>query len=93
MMDNIGREDEYNEFKESIDELEGGITSLGAMINISCKGEVFFGTNKGGDVIDTDGKRCLSMNAVGDTCPYTVKRVAYHDSGEYGEMFLQKRVS
>ncbi len=63
------------------------------MINISCKGEVFFGTNKGGNVIDTDGKRCLSMNAVGDTCPYTVKRVAYHDSGEYGEMFLQKRVS
>lgn len=63
------------------------------MLNSSCKGEAFFGTNKGGDVIDTDGKRCLSMNAVEDTCPYTVKRVAYHDSGEYGEMFLQKRVS
>lgn len=45
------------------------------MPNSSCKGEVFFGTNKGGDVIDTNGKRCLSMNAVGDTCPYTVKEL------------------
>lgn len=63
------------------------------MLNISCKGEVFFGTNKDGDIIDTDGKRCLSMNAIRGICPYTVKRVAYHDSGEYDEMFLQKRVS
>ena len=59
-MDNIGREDEIREFKESTVELEKGINSLVAMLNKSCRGEVLFGVKDNGDIIGMDvGKTTL----------------------------------
>ncbi len=59
-MDNLGREGEHLEFKESTTELEDGIIALSAMLNKSCSGEVLFGVRDNGDVIGMDiGKTTL----------------------------------
>lgn len=59
-MENLGREDEHIEFKESTTELEDGIIALSAMLNKSCSGEVLFGVRDNGDIIGMDiGKSTL----------------------------------
>lgn len=59
-MDNLGRETEQTEFKESTAKLDEGIISLCAMLNRSCFGEVFFGVRDNGDVVGMDiGKTTL----------------------------------
>lgn len=113
-MDNIGHEDEHKEFKENTSEIDDGIISLSAMLNKSCKGEVFFGIKDNGDIIGmdigkttlkrmsetvfrsidppvlpsieihvaSDGKKYISMAAVGNDRPYIVKGAAYVRCGE-----------
>lgn len=108
-MDNIGHEDEHKEFKENTSEIDDGIISLSAMLNKSCKGEVFFGIKDNGDIIGmdigkttlkrmsetvfrsidppvlpsieihvaSDGKKYISMAAVGNDRPYIVNGAAY----------------
>lgn len=59
-MDNIGKEGEHIEFKESTTELEDGIIALSAMLNKSCSGRVLFGVRDNGDIIGMDvGKTTL----------------------------------
>lgn len=48
---NIGCENEYQEFKESLSQLDKGIKSLTAMLNRNGHGTVYFGVNDKGDVI------------------------------------------
>lgn len=113
-MDNIGHEDEHKEFKENTSEIDDGIISLSAMLNKSCKGEVFFGIKDNGDIIGmdigkttlkrmsetvfrsidppvlpsieihvaSDGKKYISMAAVGNDRPYIVKGAAYVRCGK-----------
>lgn len=50
-MDNIGREDETREFKESTLEMDEAMESICAMLNNSGKALVFFGVRDNGDVI------------------------------------------
>jgi len=50
-MDNIGRESEFQEFKESTSEIIEAMESICAMLNSSGKAQVFFGVRDNGDVI------------------------------------------
>ena len=50
-MDNIGREGEDQEFKESTSEMSEAMESICAMLNNSGKAQVFFGVRDNGDVI------------------------------------------
>ena len=57
---NIGTENEYQEFKESLAQLDKGIKSLTAMINKNGRGTVYFGVNDKGDVVGLKlGKKYL----------------------------------
>ncbi len=48
---NLGHENEIQEFKESLFQLDKGVKSLTAMLNKHFKGNVYFGVNDKGDVI------------------------------------------
>ena len=48
---NIGKENETQEFKESLAQLDKGLLSLTAMLNRHNKATVYFGVNDNGDVI------------------------------------------
>ena len=48
---NFGIENEYQEHKESLAQLDKGLKSLTAMINKNGKGTVYFGVNDYGDVV------------------------------------------
>ena len=50
-MDNIGREDEYTEFKESTSEMDEAMEAICAMLNNSGRAHVYFGVKDNGDVI------------------------------------------
>lgn len=57
---NLGIENEYQEFKESLSQLDKGLKSLTAMLNRHKRGSVFFGVKDNGDVIGlTIGKNTL----------------------------------
>lgn len=57
---NLGIENEYQEFKESLSQLKKGLKSLTAMLNRHYHGCVYFGVNDNGDVIGLDiGKNTL----------------------------------
>ena len=48
---NLGKEDEFQEFKESLTQLDKGLKSLTAMLNRNGKGTIYFGVDDNGDVI------------------------------------------
>ena len=48
---NIGKENEYVEFKRSSSELKEGIQSICAILNKHKKGTLFFGVKNNGDVV------------------------------------------
>lgn len=52
--DNLGMEDEFREFEDSITELEKGLVSLTAMLNKNGRGTVYFGVNGKGEIIGQD---------------------------------------
>ncbi len=57
---NLGSENEYIEFKESLAQLEKGLKSLTAMLNKHGEGNVFFGVSDNGDICGMDiGKDTL----------------------------------
>ncbi len=47
---NIGKEDEFTEFKESLSQLDKGLKSITAMLNKHGEGSVFFGVSDAGDI-------------------------------------------
>ena len=47
---NLGEENEVQEFKESLSQLDKGLKSLSAMLNRGYKGTVYFGVKDNGDV-------------------------------------------
>ena len=47
---NLGKEDEFTEFKESLSQLDKGLKSITAMLNKHGEGSVFFGVSDSGDV-------------------------------------------
>ena len=57
---NLGKENETQEFKESLSQLDKGLKSLVAMLNRSGAGTVYFGVKDNGDVKGLDiGKNTL----------------------------------
>ena len=48
---NFGIENEYQEFKESLAQLDKAIKSLTAMVNKNGRGTIYFGVNDNGDVV------------------------------------------
>lgn len=57
---NLGQENEYQEFKTSLAQLDKGLKSLTAMLNRHGRGCVFFGVDDHGEVIGLDvGKNTL----------------------------------
>ena len=48
---NVGEENEFNEFKESLAQLDKGLKSMTAMLNKHGRGKVFFGVDDDGNVI------------------------------------------
>ncbi|MDO4199107.1 MAG: putative DNA binding domain-containing protein [Erysipelotrichaceae bacterium] len=50
-MINIGKENEYTEFKKSTSELNEAVESISAMLNKHGKGKVYFGVKNNGDCI------------------------------------------
>lgn len=48
---NLGKEDEYTEFKESLTQLDKGLKSITAMLNKHGYGTVYFGVDDNGNVI------------------------------------------
>lgn len=60
IMTNLGKEDEFKEFKLSTTELEKGLISITSMLNKHCKAQVFFGVKDNGEVVGQDiGKNTL----------------------------------
>lgn len=56
----LGAENEYQEFKESLSQLDKGIKSLTAMLNRNGSGTVYFGVDDNGKIIGlTIGKKTL----------------------------------
>ena len=57
---NFGIENEYQEFKESLAQLDKAIKSLTAMVNKNGRGTIYFGVNDNGDVVGLKlGKKYL----------------------------------
>ncbi|MCR5324179.1 MAG: putative DNA binding domain-containing protein [Lachnospiraceae bacterium] len=57
---NLGIEDEYTEFKESLSQLDKGLKSITAMLNKHGVGSVYYGVSDNGDVCGMDiGKNTL----------------------------------
>ena len=57
---NLGSENEYQEFKESLGQLDKGLKSLSAMLNKHGQGAVYFGVDDNGEVCGlTIGKETL----------------------------------
>jgi len=57
---NLGRENEYQEFKEGLAQLDKGLRSITSMLNRHGKAVVYFGVNDNGDVCGlTIGKNTL----------------------------------
>ena len=57
---NLGKENEFQEFKESLSQLDKGLKSLTAMLNRSGHGTVYFGVDDNGNVKGfTVGKKTL----------------------------------
>ena len=57
---NLGRENEKQEFKAGLDQLDKGLKSLSAMLNRGSEGTVFFGVDDDGTVKGLKiGKRTL----------------------------------
>lgn len=48
---NLGEENEFQEFKESLSQLDKGLKSLSAMLNRNGKGTIYFGVDDNGNVI------------------------------------------
>ena len=48
---NLGKENEYVEFKESLSQLTRALESLASMLNKNFEGQVLFGVKDNGDVI------------------------------------------
>ncbi len=48
---NLGKENEFQEFKESLTQLDKGLKSLSAMLNRNGKGTIYFGVDDDGNVI------------------------------------------
>ena len=60
-MENLGRETEQIEFKESTVELNDGLIAMTAMLNKRCYGILYFGVKNNGDVIGQDvGKSTIT---------------------------------
>ena len=53
---NVHYEDEKQEFKTSLGELDKGIDSLAAMLNKHCKGTIFFGVDNKGEIVGLNGQ-------------------------------------
>lgn len=47
---NLGEENEYQEFKESLSQLDKGLKSISAMLNKHGRGTVYFGVADNGEV-------------------------------------------
>ena len=47
---NLGKEDEYKEFKMGLGQLDKGLKSLSAMLNRNAEGTVYFGVDDDGDI-------------------------------------------
>ena len=57
---NLGKEDEYKEFKESLSQMDKGLRSITAMLNRHGEAAVYFGVSDNGDVCGMDiGKDTL----------------------------------
>lgn len=59
---NLGIEDEFTEFKESLAQLDKGLKSLTAMLNKQGEANVYFGVSDNGDVIGMDIGKDTLMN-------------------------------
>ncbi len=85
-MDNIGREDETQEFKESTAEMDEAMESICAMLNNSGKARVFFGVRDNGDVIgQMIGKNTLksiSMSVCDSIEPSVVAKITVLNSSD-----------
>lgn len=58
---NVGEENEFNEFKESLAQLDKGLKSMTAMLNKHGKGKVYFGVDDDGNVLGiTIGKETVT---------------------------------
>ena len=59
---NLGIEDEFTEFKESLAQLDKGLKSVTAMLNKHGEANVYFGVSDNGDVIGMDIGKDTLMN-------------------------------
>ena len=59
---NLGKEDEYQEFKESLGQLDKGLKSITAMLNRHGEATVYFGVDDDGNVCGLDIGKDTLMN-------------------------------
>ena len=59
---NLGKEDEFTEFKESLSQLDKGLKSITAMLNKHGEGVVFFGVSDAGDICGLEIGKDTLMN-------------------------------
>ena len=58
---NLGKENEYQEFKKSLSQLDKGLKSLSAMLNRNSEGTVFFGVDDQGEITGIDSSEKTLM--------------------------------
>lgn len=89
-MENIGKENEYVEFKESLAQLDNGLKSLTSMLNKHYKGVVYFGVKDDGDIKGLDiGKdtlmdiRNVISNKIDPKIIYNMEELKTKDNEKY----------
>ncbi len=89
---NLGIEDEFTEFKESLAQLDKGLKSLTAMLNKHGEGNVFFGVLDNGDVSGiTIGKNTLMdiRNRIRDKIEPRIYAEIKDYTDEKGEKYIK----
>lgn len=93
---NLGKENEYQEFKESLGQLDKGLKSITAMLNRHGKATVYFGVTDNGDVCGiTVGKNTLMdiRNRIRDKIEPRIYADISEQTDESGNSFIKVTVN
>ena len=93
---NLGIEDEFQEFKESLGQLDKGLKSITAMLNRHGKAKVYFGVSDNGDVCGLSiGKDTLMdiRNKIRDKIEPRIYADIVQLSDENGKAYIQVSVN
>ena len=89
---NLGKENEFQEFKESLSQLDKGLRSLASMLNRHGEAVVYFGVNDNGDICGLEiGKDTLMdiRNRIRDKIEPRIYADIKEESDETGKKYIK----